>query len=284
MTKDEYRTLVSTIRYYYNIIVSGNVDRKKLGLKPAPELDENRARLIALYLELFDNYFLPAKVIGVSSIGGTSITMSSTIASAQYSDFVGHSIVAEDVIDTIAVARKFTASEILLVGSTSAASENAEFIIGENHLTMEEMRAVLHDINKLLGTNFGMDYFSEFDTTLYEEIVVRSRHPLLWGSNTAILTGETIYAGLNVDADFAGSTTEKTFTFSLKYPYFAYPATYPALASIKDQENDDVLASGAFDQYLLDVEIPGVDGTRQYRVYRTDYLTAIPGNTYTFNF
>jgi len=283
MTFTEYSTYVSYIRYYLSCTAQSLVQAEQYGVS---QRKSNRTQLLTrlgLYLQTLEEYKLPAKVVGTTAAGGYTITLVVNITPSDYSEYVNRMITGEGIA-TGTMVTAITADTITLSKALDLAKTNGVFTIGMNCITESQFNCIVADINQCFGASLCADpYFSTFNLEEYEPITP-SDFALYYGSYHTLLTESTLVLNLTADDDFIGEDTEITFNFHLEYPYFAYPASYPDLFKILDQEGDDVLGSGAFDRYIMSLNIPGQDDTVQYKVYRTDYLTAIPNETYTFRF
>lgn len=104
-------------------------------------------------------------------------------------------------------------------------------------------------------------------------------YPYYYGGGASGLTGSQI-ASLTKDIRVSTATLTRTFTTSASgVLYFAQPAAYPDLSSIKDTNNFEVL--GAWTKRT--VSITGLDSTSQsYTVY--EFNNTLPAGTYSFTF
>lgn len=282
MTNTDYRNLVSQIRYHYTCLVQTLVQSSQYGISIENHPREKLMKKIGLYLKVLENYVLPVKVIGTSATSGTTISLSKTVTPSDYNNWLYHTISGDGVPENTLVTRVESDTFYLSKACTSSNVESI-YTIGENCISESQFNCIISDINECLGTDYCVNpYYTEFDLNLPASTIPDTT-ALLYGSSALVLTGSTIEANLS-STTFTGADTDVTYTFTLEYPYFAYPSTYPDLSQILDQEGDDVLAAGAFQKYLIDVEFPGEDDTVQYKVYRTGYITTIPGETYSFKF
>jgi hypothetical protein len=105
--------------------------------------------------------------------------------------------------------------------------------------------------------------------------------PFLHGMSASVLDGSTIYAALTKLIQSQGNKAI-TLNDTDKYIYFAYPASYPNLASIKDQNGFTV--TGSFD--LTTITVTGLAGglSSSYKLYRTALPTSATNAIFTFNF
>jgi len=108
-------------------------------------------------------------------------------------------------------------------------------------------------------------------------------YPYFWGMTTDDLTagGVTLYTTLPKSIVTQGTKTP-TLNGADQYIYFVFPADYPDLTSIKDQNNFEVLSS--FTKYEVNVESSGLDTdwSHGYKIYRNNSLTTVNNGQYTF--
>lgn len=108
--------------------------------------------------------------------------------------------------------------------------------------------------------------------------------PYLWGiSTTAGLSGNSLYTELAANKSITTQATKSpSFSGISTYIYFAYPATYTDLTSIKDPNNFEILSS--FERSgSVQVTSSGLTHNWMaiYKVYRLK-LQANPNGTYIF--
>lgn len=283
MTRDDYKTYVSYIRYFTSLKASEYSNRRLVGAVSSKELMQDLDILTA-YIQIFERYHLPIIVLGDVVISGNEIALSGSISSSLdvYQFSIGKIVSGEGIPDETIVT-KVTDNVISLSNTVTSSNANEQYTIRENIVTIDEMRQISNHINRILNTSYNEDfYYTEFDLT--EESETFATLPYLFGNDASILIGSNIYSSLS-RGEFSGTDTSVLFNFTDEYPYFAYPATYSDLDSILDQEGDDVLLSGRFAKYTLTVTGPSEwDNTEIYKVYRTATITAIPGHTYNFKF
>jgi len=108
-------------------------------------------------------------------------------------------------------------------------------------------------------------------------------YPYFWGMTTDDLTagGVTLYTTLPKNIVTQGIKTP-TLNGNNQYIYFVFPADYPDLTSIKDQNNFEVLSS--FTKYEVSVGSSGldIDWNHGYKIYRNNNLTTVNNGQYTF--
>lgn len=108
-------------------------------------------------------------------------------------------------------------------------------------------------------------------------------YPYLWGMNTTEgLYGINLYNGLTTKTIETQQGQSDSFVGTSTYIYFAFPATYGNLTSIKDPNNFEVLSSFQFSA-SVPVTSSGLTNnwSALYKVYRLT-LQANPNGTYTF--
>lgn len=105
--------------------------------------------------------------------------------------------------------------------------------------------------------------------------------PFLTGMDASVLNGSTIYAALTKQI-LPKANKLVNFNDSNKYIYFAYPASYGDLTSIKDPNNFEVL--GSFTKSV--VTVSGLAGglSTSYNIYVTNTLTSVPNQNFNFIF
>jgi len=108
-------------------------------------------------------------------------------------------------------------------------------------------------------------------------------YPYLWGLSTiAGLSGTSLYTGLSTKSVTVQGTKSDSFVGTSTYIYFAFPASYGSLTSIKDPSNFEVLSSF---EYSASVPVTSSGLTHNwqtlYKVYRL-ILQANPNGTYIF--
>lgn len=278
MTRDDYSTYVHKVKY---IVGKKTNDWYNLSTLGKERLDyKELLKVLNLYIITIENFNPPMIIRGTISKDSTSLIPDANITTSLYAPYLNHLITGDGIgSDTRAI--KFATGEITL-SEPATADGTGVFIIADNCLTISNMLCINGHINKLLGTSFCVDFYvSEFDINTAELDYTDTY--LLTGYSSTILIGTNIYDSLDKTTTWDGEDTTVLYSFYLKYPYFAYPATYDDLAHIYDQEGDDVLASGSFRKHLMDVTLP--NGTViPYKVYNTEYKTAILSQTYTFEF
>lgn len=106
-------------------------------------------------------------------------------------------------------------------------------------------------------------------------------YPFFYGSNSS--TSINVYTTLT-KLIATQSNKSVVFNFTDQYGYFAYPASYGDLISIKDQNGFDVTAS--WTKTTITVSSSGLfaDWSISYNVYRTTVKTTINNAAFTFNF
>jgi len=107
--------------------------------------------------------------------------------------------------------------------------------------------------------------------------------PYLWGmSTTAGLADTALYNGMSTKVIETEQTQADSLVGTSTYIYFAFPATFNSLSSIKDPSNFEVLSSF---EYSASVPVTSSGLTNNwmalYKVYRLS-LQANPNGTYTF--
>ena len=282
MTYDDYRELIGQIRHQFSSLVYKTINRKRVSGALNVGINEEQIYIVGMYLDFLECYFIPVKVIATGASGESKLTLYKSVTRSDYSLYIGHVVSGEGIADGTIVTN-IDENYVYLSKPLTASVSNTEFTIGENCWSFDDVVKIVYDINRILGTNYIFEgYWTEFDLD-YVEPALEGDTILLYGSSPTILTGAGIYGYLYNTTISGDSDVEIIFNFTLEYPYFAYPATLPDLSSILDQEGDDVLASGSFEQFLLDVQLPDSSEV-QYKVYRTDYITTIPNKSYTFKF
>lgn len=108
-------------------------------------------------------------------------------------------------------------------------------------------------------------------------------YPYIMGlSATAGLSGNALYTGLSTKSVTVQGTKSDSFVGTSTYIYFAFPASYGSLTSIKDPSNFEVLSSF---EYSASVPVTSSGLTHNwqtlYKVYRL-ILQANPNGTYIF--
>lgn len=109
-------------------------------------------------------------------------------------------------------------------------------------------------------------------------------YPYLWGmSTTAGLAGTALYDGMSTKTIATQGTKSDSFVGVSTYIYFCYPNSYPALTSIKDPSNFEVIDSFEHSS-SVSVTSTGLTNnwTTNYRVYRL-ILQANPNGTFVFS-
>ena len=110
-------------------------------------------------------------------------------------------------------------------------------------------------------------------------------YPYFWGMTAADLTagGNPLYLALTKAIQNRGNKAV-TYDGNLQYIYFAYPAAYGDLTSIKDPSNLEAFTS--FTKYVVNVTSSGLDTdwTVSYNVYRNNDLTIVNNGTFTFTY
>jgi len=103
-------------------------------------------------------------------------------------------------------------------------------------------------------------------------------YPYIFGSDAPAKSFVSMYTDFTKAVESQGNKT-KTFSPSTQVMYFGYPATYPDLTVILDQNGFDVTA----DWTKRTGNIIGLDGTSQsYKVYEFQNLTSFTNFPYQF--
>jgi len=284
MTLTDYNLYVSRIRWHFSDWASKYIT----AISASGERNRYREyilNLTGLYLDVLESWFVPVKVVGLSSNGSTTITLIQTIDPDDYERYKGH-VISGRGITSINTVEFFTSTTIEL-REPATETNTVVFTIGDNCVDIDELLGLVASLNIIYKTRYRIEgYWTEFDLANYideEDDIVVETYPLLYGASANILDQGTLFASLTSDPDFTGQDIDIVYDFEIKYAYFAYPAKYANLANIYDQEGDDVLASGAFSLTTMDVTQPsGV--VVSYKVYRTGWKTSIPTETYQFRF
>jgi len=131
-----------------------------------------------------------------------------------------------------------------------------------------------------ITTNTNFQAKVEDGTTLVNSNTLNYNfvYPYIFGSDVPAKSFASMYTDFTKAVESQGNKT-KSFSPSTQVMYFGYPATYPDLTIIYDQNGFDVTA----DWTKRTGTITGLDGTPQsYKVYEFENLTSFTNLAYQF--
>lgn len=149
-------------------------------------------------------------------------------------------------------------------------NKNIPLILGGTTLTLTA-QAMEDEVAIGAAQTFSIPIANVIDSTFY------------YGVGAPSANAATIQAMTKV----LGPRESKTFTFSPvgQVYYFAYPVSYGALTSIKDDNNLNITEDFTITTKTFDLELPNFGGgTSPYFVYEFENITSQPTFDITFNF
>lgn len=110
---------------------------------------------------------------------------------------------------------------------------------------------------------------------------IKGIYPILYGSSSQNFLSTGAYGGLTKLLQEKGTKTISVNAAN-EYIYFAYPASYGDLASIRDGNGFDV--TGSFQKVTTGVTSSGLSSnwSLSYNIYRTNAVTSVTGQNYQF--
>lgn len=141
--------------------------------------------------------------------------------------------------------------------------------------------------NQVSKANASTDFsitaeVSDTQNTGQDSAGVSFFYPYLFGSSDLILDQTNLYTSLAKNIRAQGGTISALFNDVDKYFYFAYPATYDNIDTIKD--GSSFIVTNDWELFTFDVNSSGLTNnwTVSYKVYRTKIKTNITNQTYQF--